>query len=392
MDPKFKITSGLLKAYKSEEDGSRRLKTTASSTIQDHGKDRMSLNAINRMAASAKENMTIFLNHSYTVPEDVLGSVEDAVVREAGRGPDGVIYDLDFDVRVNEANPRAVNTWDAIESGTKLGTSIGAIVKDYDKNTDGGWDINDVELLEASIVGIPANPRSWVHYARKALELNAEEPEDDEPEEDGEGTAEVTYSNEEAIRITGTFTTSDQWVETSMCPGCNKSEADCTCSDGCECGKKDQEPELIKDEPSEATDELDEASAQEAEADPESAEADPAGDEVSLAAEVERAKEIANPETDADWLKLAEYVNDFASKVAALSTELEEEREIRYELQQRVDDAEANLQVAKQIIDMVADLPLPRKSRMDKAVSEFRTRLGGVYSAEFLKMLENTNG
>lgn len=363
MDPRFKITSGLLKAYKSE-DGVRRLKTTASSTIQDHGKDRMNLSAIQRMAASAKENMTIFLNHSYTVPEDVLGSCEDAIVREAGTGPDGRIFDLDFDVRVNESNPRAVSTWEAIESGTKLGTSIGAIVKDYDKNTDGGWDINDVELLEASIVGIPANPRSWVHYARKSIESALEKGLEEDDELAIEEVAEVEETK-------------------AACPGCDKPEGDCSCSDGCKCGKKSVEPEIVASSPS-----PDEASAQEAPADPETAtEADTAAEEEEP--EVELSLDIEDPDRAADMVKLAQFVNDFTEKLAHLTEELEEEREIRYELQQKLDDAEANLTVAKHIIDQIADLPLPRKARMNAAVSEFRSTLGGVYSAEVLKMLEN---
>lgn len=373
MDPKFKITSGLLKAYKSD-DGVRRLKTTASSTIQDHGKDRMSLNAIQRMAASAKENMTIFLNHSYTVPEDVLGSCEDAIVREAGSGPDGRIFDLDFDVRVNESNPRAISTWEAIESGTKLGTSIGALVKEYDKNTDGGWDINEVELLEASIVGIPANPRSWVHYARKSIELALEKDEDPDEEPEEEEAPEP-----EAIK--------------GMCPGCDKPEGDCSCSDGCQCGKKSGEPEETMEfsNVEEFLASLDEASAQEASADPESATtADDA--EVEVTEEIELALDIEDTDRAEAFVKLATFVNDITEKYAAVTEELEEEREIRFELQQKLDDAEANLLVAKQIIDMVADLPLPRKARVSSAVSEFKTRLGGVYNAEVLKMLENDNG
>lgn len=387
MDPRFKITSGLLKAYKSD-DGSRRLKTTASSSIQDHGKDRMFLSALQSMAKSALENMTIFLNHSYTVPEDVLGSVEDVVLHEAGMGPDGAIYDLDFDVRVNESNPRAISTWEAIEAGTKLGTSIGAIVKDYDKNTDGGWDIKDVELLEASIVGIPANPRSWVHYARKSIEDVLKKADDEEPVEPEPATEPAGCEDCgecETCKAAGI-------EKADTCPTCGKPKAECS-------GHKSEEPELtaseeveaVEDTAVELTAELEveltnQASAQEASADPETAtEADtPDPDR-----EVADAMKSLTPEHAAELVKLLPSVQTLAAQFSTLADELAEEREIRLHLQQELDDANANLAVAKQIIDTIADLPLPRKARMTAAVSDFRKQLSGVYSEEFLRMLEN---
>ena len=74
-DVKFNIVTGLLKAYEAG-DGVKRLKTTASSTVLDLGGDQMELSALQSMATTAQQNMTIFLNHKYQVPEDVLGSVE----------------------------------------------------------------------------------------------------------------------------------------------------------------------------------------------------------------------------------------------------------------------------------------------------------------------------
>ena len=37
-------------------------------------------------------------------------------------------YDLDMDILVNDANERAVKAFEAIERGTKLGLSIGALI------------------------------------------------------------------------------------------------------------------------------------------------------------------------------------------------------------------------------------------------------------------------
>ena len=113
-------------------------------------------------------------DHSYEVPEDVYGSVEKAVMKQAGTVDKAgdPIYDLLFDVVVNEENERAVKTWKAIDNGTKLGMSIGAMIPEggatRDKKT-GAFTIAHVELLETSIVGIPANPRSWIQNAVKSI-------------------------------------------------------------------------------------------------------------------------------------------------------------------------------------------------------------------------------
>jgi len=168
----FKIFSGLLRATR-DVDGKMRLRGVASSTVKDRHGDVMTKTAIEDMERAANENLTIFLNHSYNVPEDVAGSVERAVAIERGYDNDNSpIWDLDFDVVVNDANPRAVDAFNAIEKGTKLGLSIGAMIPEGGATRDkkkGTYIFNHIDLLETSIVGIPANPRSWVQNAIKAL-------------------------------------------------------------------------------------------------------------------------------------------------------------------------------------------------------------------------------
>lgn len=175
----FKIFSGLLKAYRGA-DGKLRLKGVASSTVKDRHGDTMERTALEDMVTAANDNLTIFLNHSYNVPEDVAGSVETAGMIE--RGADNVgspIWDLDFDIVVNETNPRAIKSFEAIESGTRLGLSIGAMIPEggaiRNKKT-GAYNFRHVDLLETSIVGIPANPRSWVQNAIKALKSQTSVP------------------------------------------------------------------------------------------------------------------------------------------------------------------------------------------------------------------------
>lgn len=169
---KFQIFSGLLKTSRSS-DGKMRLHGVASSTTRDLHGDTMLATALEDMERAANQNLTIFLNHSYEVPEDVAGSVEKAQMKTRGVDADGnPNYDLDMDILVNDANERAVKAFEAIERGTKLGLSIGALIPEGGATKDSktkAWMIEHIDLLETSLVGIPANPRSWVDYAVKSL-------------------------------------------------------------------------------------------------------------------------------------------------------------------------------------------------------------------------------
>jgi HK97 family phage prohead protease len=150
-------------------DGKKRLSGIASSTIQDRHGDTMSKSALDDMLAQAQRGLTIFLNHSYDVPEDVAGTVERASLKQAT----GDIHDLSMDIIINENNERAVKAWEAIhDQGIQLGLSIGGMIPDGGARIDrktGTYQIDHVDLVETSIVGVPANPRSWVEYATKAL-------------------------------------------------------------------------------------------------------------------------------------------------------------------------------------------------------------------------------
>jgi len=171
-EAKFKIFTGLLKAFEGDE-GEPLLAGVASSTTRDLHGDTMEESALRDMEAAANDNMTIFLNHSYNVPEDVAGSVRRATVVQRGYDSDGnPNWDLDMQISVNRENDRAVKSWNAIKNGTKLGLSIGAMIPQggaaRDKDT-GALTISRIMLLETSIVSIPANPRSWISNAVKAL-------------------------------------------------------------------------------------------------------------------------------------------------------------------------------------------------------------------------------
>lgn len=143
------------------------VRVTASSTSIDLATDRFAKSALMQMAAQFPQ-MTIFLNHKYNVPEDVFGKVSSAELVER----DGYT-DLDLEIEV-ASNARAVETYALIKNGTVLGVSIGVLVLDADyiedEKTKGAkiLEITSVHTLEASVVGIPANRRSWVQGAIKA--------------------------------------------------------------------------------------------------------------------------------------------------------------------------------------------------------------------------------
>jgi HK97 family phage prohead protease len=176
----FKLYTNALKAFESPS-GDHYVTGTTSSTIKDLHGDSMTMNAIKSMEETAKQNLTVFLNHNYEVPQDLFGSVQDArIVKRWDQETGQEVYDLDIDIRVvsEDENPLAMKTYRAIKRGVKLGLSIGARVGKVQKAKDAmGEDtyiIDEVSLLESSVVGIPANQRSYLQNALKSLRGDAD--------------------------------------------------------------------------------------------------------------------------------------------------------------------------------------------------------------------------
>jgi hypothetical protein len=174
-------------------DTRKRIRCIASSSIEDRHGDTITEACITGMRKQAT-GLSIFLNHNYSLPEDLFGFVESArtkrmTVAEArdkgivpehtltGLGTHDVIAFLEIDV-VLDGNERASKVLASVENGATIGVSIGAMILDYTEkegHEDEWWPpliINAVELLEASVVGIPANPLSWVEGATKAVAVS----------------------------------------------------------------------------------------------------------------------------------------------------------------------------------------------------------------------------
>ena len=166
----FSLSSELLTASVGQ-DGKRMIHGVASSTTKDLHGDTIMLSALEDMERSAV-GLTVFLNHKYEVPGDVGGTITRAIIKQKGVDEKGdPNYQLEVDIEVEDENPEAVKTHKYILKGRKLGLSIGAMIpKDGAKRQkDGTYIIEHLLLLELSMVGIPANPKSWIDYAASAL-------------------------------------------------------------------------------------------------------------------------------------------------------------------------------------------------------------------------------
>jgi HK97 family phage prohead protease len=188
----FTINAALTKAYtkKSVVNGVETeqmfLSGIASSTVRDRHGDTMSAKAQASMLEQAR-GLTMFLNHDYDVPEDVLGTCEESnLLASTVAGED--LIDLEIICRVTGANPRAVQAWKIVQDGITLGFSIGGAITECEvdeENDDGeSWCppliIDGIDLYEISICGIPANPRSYTDE-QKALFKELGIPEADSP-------------------------------------------------------------------------------------------------------------------------------------------------------------------------------------------------------------------
>jgi hypothetical protein len=167
--PDFTIFTSAMEADSERENVVRMI---GSSTERDLHGDTMAISALTDMA-QVEPGMVIWLNHEYFLPESLFGSL---LEKPELRLKDG-IADLHIVSSVETTNPNAVQTYGYIRKGTRLGCSIGCMILEceIDEENDDGrswWPpliITHVLPLEWSVVGIPANQRSWVENAIKGL-------------------------------------------------------------------------------------------------------------------------------------------------------------------------------------------------------------------------------
>jgi hypothetical protein len=156
-----------------------------SSEREDMAGDRMLWTAMEDMQKFSVRS-AIWMNHRYTVPEDVFGALKQAPVplkrdpRELSLGLSDAtkpFYAVQVAIDVARNSDRAMKTFGLIsDDEVRLGLSIGAEITDYEIRKDAdslpvGLDIAHLRTLEWSIVGIPCNTESWIqNWAGKAFE------------------------------------------------------------------------------------------------------------------------------------------------------------------------------------------------------------------------------
>lgn len=360
--PSFKIFSGALKAYEKGDGTSRKyLRCTASSTVKDLHGDFMTAECVQGMAPQAKsKGMTIFLNHSYKVPEDVFGKTADAVIVQRSNDENGnAIYDLDLEIELNESNERAIKTYESIkDQGMKLGVSIGAMIEDWafiDEEAGwwGGLEIKAVNLLEASIVGIPANQRSWVINGMNAL-----------------------GAPREVIAKALGKTPPEEAVKKNADP---EPEPPVDDTEGEEVAKA---ADIIKTDDSAAPDE--ETTDEETTSGEEEDTPDPTDTDKGLAP-VDAAKTVEDLKVAGISDPLLDIVMGF---LEGATEEVVSLREQLATVTKERDEAIEQVRGAAEIVETIARTPLGRKAQFTGPVTSFRQKYGGLYDESIVKMLE----
>lgn len=406
---RFAFVAPMLRAYEAS-DGKKYLDGVASSTSKDLHGDTMEESALADMERDANDNLTIFLNHEYNVPEDVAGSVVRAKMARRGADQDGEPnWDLDYTIEIDQSNDRAVKAWTAVKAGRKLGLSIGAMIPSggaLRNKKDGSLRIQHVKLLETSIVGIPANQRSWLNLAKSAIETEEERLRRDAGRMAKAGTTVPIGSptltldgNEYHIRgqIEGLTLSGEAEIGGSPEPDVEESRvriieidtdpapADSGGSSSDDESTDDSEEETLAGDP--------EVTASETPTEPTGT------DEESGVTALEQSEDPSLTEDQLEALVVA----GLGDVVRVLTAALDENDRLRKDLAEetaRRESAEQALTTLNEetgdvirtmveIIQRVGDLPLSRKSKavQGDAQETLRARLSGLYSETILKQL-----
>jgi Caudovirus prohead serine protease len=156
---------------------------TASSSTEDRYGDTLTEVCQANMLAQA-DGLTMWLNHSYEVPEDIAGTCINPSLERATAEDGTSCLDLKITLEIDPTSPRAMKSWQSVNRGTKLAFSIGGYFEEYEIEYDGPDDwwghllVDSIELLEISLVGIPANRRAYTKTfdtLRAAVVKRAEE-------------------------------------------------------------------------------------------------------------------------------------------------------------------------------------------------------------------------
>lgn len=209
--PRFEILATKSMSFNTGDDGRRRFHLTASSTIEDRAGDEITRDALEKAAGAFRNGITIYMNHDFKDVFSAFGLTDNATVVQRGFDEKSgmPIYDLDVEGVVNVPNPKAVQLADSIDGGyAKFGASITAWVRKHAKKRNGGMLISELEPIEASVVGVAENQRSWAHKAAVAVKsfyadkeaIMGDLVQDEEQDEESIETIEVSKDLSAAAR------------------------------------------------------------------------------------------------------------------------------------------------------------------------------------------------
>ena len=245
--PAFNIVSKAISVDTDPDTGERRFHLTASSTIEDLAGDEIDVAALQKAAVQFQQGKTIFMDHDFQHVESAFGLTDRAEVVQKGVDPESgkPIYDLDIFGKVNTPNPRAAQLADSIDGGyVRLGASLTAFVRKHAKKPGGrGMIIKDIDIVEASVVGVAENQRSWAHKAAFAVK-SFRKPEwltedDEETIVTKDASIDETHSTEEEATAVETGAPESPEVvneapaaKADVCPECGQSRETTGCSNG----------------------------------------------------------------------------------------------------------------------------------------------------------------
>ncbi len=116
----------------------------------DRDDESLSKGCIEKFGENDKDYLAALLNHD----NDIMNLVAEWVNRKVVNVGSNVVYVAE--PKFYMSNPKAKIIRGMLDEGAKPGVSIGAIVKDFEM-VDGKKVFTELELLEASFVGIPSN-------------------------------------------------------------------------------------------------------------------------------------------------------------------------------------------------------------------------------------------
>ena len=164
-----------------------KLKGIASTTSLDRDNEKVSPDCLNKMALSIKsKKLPIFGNHEHNW-ENMIGYANEAEIQ-------GNNLIINFETAYEETHPRVKQFVGSLQAGLPLMLSIGGKVKMARKEGNGKMGIIDeVDLLETSVVGIGANPDAFISLDQVAKAFKGDENMDIETEKSAGQSGELSY-------------------------------------------------------------------------------------------------------------------------------------------------------------------------------------------------------